>query len=432
MPIIQFPNENDGGGDEQPAPERIYDHPQPLPTPAKRERKPRLVVNNETKVKNRGLSKELIDYIADPHWKETNVLERQMGRMHYRLDQSIAGKVPLFVMCGPPGIAKSRETLMRLSQYSEEERLKWLALPKSERPERRTMLVEETEREEFRPMFFRATGRISHPQMHCRMYWSSYRREIFFIDDVSSLRDIRIQEMLQMASDLAAHRMVQYNYHAKNLPDDRVPVRYPMRGGIIACCNFNQKTEGEKITELFSQPVIDRAVTLHFSFEPMPLLQYVVRHGFVKRKAGPENQTKGLLRYVFQPDGEHDVETDPDDEGLGFMGTEYKPLYDKWWKENGRKDPSERAPQPERLGSEVEEAWKALMEVRNYFLINHERALISFRTLRKITRDRFEHPKDWEDIAEDHLRPRPPTEQKDQGDRPPAFAERPDSGGRRG
>jgi hypothetical protein len=334
-------------------------------------------------------------------WYETNPIHLTFLRLEHRVQEAIDGDCRFLIVCGPPGIAKSEKIQSVLHRYSEKLRAIRDAQPLGQKGDRRTTRNEDTDEDEFRPPYYMITGRASHPQVHCRMFWASQPGEVFFCDDVASLRDKKNQELFQMASDPTHRYIVQYNYHRRNLPDDRVPVKYVMRGSMICVNNFNRLTDGGMLIQLFEPQVLDRAVQLHFSFERAPLYEYVTNMAF---GADP---SRGLLRFVFAPRARDQV---GESGGCGWTGVSFN--------RSGKAGIVD----PEKLAA----AKKMLVEVREFFHTNRDRTeTISFRILRRITYDRFVNPTIWRNLAEDHLQPRKPTEPQHQGDRLPAFAERP-------
>jgi hypothetical protein len=318
--------------------------------------------------------------LADMRLK--NPVYRKMAELRQRSIEVIAGRARLLIAYGPPGIGKSIAVSEMLDAYSRHEHKQWLAQPNKD--ERRTE-DDGSGVPAFRPPFSVIQGGTSFPVFYCRLFWASYPGEVLFVDDVSSLNNKAIQACLMQATDPTHNGRVYYNFRV-DLPDDMVPKRYSFRGGIIIVTNFRKTERDKKFREMFSDPVLDRAIEVDFPWDKNHLLDYVVREAFTKR---------GLLKYLVAP---ADRGLPQPQQGLGFTGS----------------DP---------------EAEKLLDEVRDFFVDKIDRVpQISFRTVQKILKDRVFYPNHWRTFVDDTvLGPMPRRDRPENKSAPQhAWVERPE------
>jgi hypothetical protein len=327
-------------------------------------------------------------YFTESEWE--NPVYRKIKEMRYRVRQCINLQVRFLIIYGPPGIGKSEGIYVELKSYSDKLRAAWLAA--QPKPERRTVFAEDGT-VQFNPPFSLVTGQISFPQFHCAMYRAAYPGEVFFVDDVASVGDRRIQEAIQQASDNTHNGLCAYNFNA-SLPYDDVPKKYNMRGAIILVTNFRRGHAPGEMGQLFTPALLSRAVEVNFPWDKKALWQYVDRMGFDKAI----EKNRGLYRYLRRPSPQDEPEYPTIMQGLGFKGSDT-------------------------------EARKILSDVRTFFLKNEARAQeVSFRVLRKILSDRVNcAPNEWMEYADAHLSDRPSLDPKMDGGSTHAFIERPDN-----
>lgn len=279
-----------------------------------------------------------------------NIVEKQLERLRVRLQDVYEGRIPLLFVVSPNSVGVSGVIRDAAAEYDRQEQERWLATPRQERRERRTHMLEDGRDEFFPPTMF-VSGRLAAPSFHCRMYWASYRGEVLIMDDAASLSDPQIVTAIQQATDLAHMRMVAWESNPKSLPDDRVPVRYPMRGGIVITA---------KSRDAIPHVLQDRALTLLLTDDQEATLQYVLANAF------DTNTKRGLYAYLTNP---------PADE------------FD--WREGG-------------LGLERADANDVFAEVKDFVmndLVPRFGPKISFRVLRRVVQDRVNHPEQWKALA---------------------------------
>jgi hypothetical protein len=314
--------------------------------------------------------------------------------LKHRATQVITGRLKFLIGYGPPGIAKSQTINQLLAAVTEIERQKWdaHAIPK---PQRRTIHDPETGEDRFRPPYVLVQAGISFPVFFCRLFRTSRRGEIMFVDDVISLSDGRIQGMIQQATDPTHDGYCAYNYRAK-LPYPDVPNEFHYHGGLIILTNFNRDEAHRKdsFKHLFNEAVLSRAEEVHFPFDRGPLLEYILIEAIKKR---------GLMGFLRAPRGAGledaaDGDMHQKDEGLGFRGSD-------------------------------DEACAMIDEVGAFLLQNAARVeRIEFRVARKLLRDRVFSPQSWRLLADkDILRPHTIDKGFDPSSPQWAFLERPTS-----
>lgn len=321
---------------------------------------------------------------AGPRWPDDNEIYRQMQTSMMRVKDLIEGRAgKLLIIYGPPGIGKSRGVMYELARYSKLKQAEW---DEAEiKPERRTTM-DDMGRQAFRPPYEIISGRITHPQFHCRMYYASHVDEILFLDDVQSLTDSRIQNALQLAADPTHHGMVSYNYRA-DLPDPEVPKRFPMLGGIVIVTNFRKSDE--RRAQLFPPALLDRADEVEFTWDRSQLITYVMKMGFGKPGI--------LMNYLRAPNKAQNPGLSESKRGAGFRGSDA-------------------------------EAAKILQDVSELFAANTERVeIISFRILQRLINDRVWHPDKWVELADrNHFLPHREYKQVPGGGPQHAYLERPE------
>lgn len=186
-------------------------------------------MKQQVKLKPPAMDEGLEDLVA------ANPVYQRHAILKHRALQVMTGDLKFLIGFGPPGIAKSAVISKLLGARTIIDREKWEAHP-IPKPSRRTIHDPETGEDRFRPPFVLIQGGISAPVFHCRLYRTSSRNEIMFVDDVTSLGDQRIQGMLQQATDPTHDGYCSYNYKAK-LPYADVPHEFHFRGGIIILTN---------------------------------------------------------------------------------------------------------------------------------------------------------------------------------------------------
>lgn len=343
-------------------------------------------------------------------WWDTNPISQKMTTMLLRIGEVIQGKIPLLIVSGPPGIAKTTSALYQLDLLFEAEYEAWLN--KAPRKPRRTLKADDG-REVFNEPYRIITGEITFPVFFCRMFWCSQKGEVLLIDDVASIADRRIRSVVHQAADPSHNGTVRYGFKTAP-PDELVPRKYSFQGGIIIITNLrnDDPTEADQLRKLLGPALIDRAEFVEFPWDAPALYEYVTNLAF---GTDPE---AGLYKYLLAETREQNPLLERDKEGLGFKGS---------------------SPQ-----NRHKEACAMMLDVAKLFKQHYEQNrvphdAISFRTLRKWLRDRVNHPtaqrgpdgkmqKDWKGLIEENLLPLPKESSKDQikNTRTSAYEERPD------